>query len=223
MSKISKIIVFGMGSVGELAHYYFANDSEYEVVAFTADKKYIKSTVFLKLPVVAFEHIEQEYSPAEYKIFIALGYAKINKVRAEKYHQAKNKGYKLVNYISSIATVFDNVEIGDNCFILEGNNIQPYVKIGNNVTLWSGNHIGHHSVIKDHTFISSHAVISGNVVVEPFCFIGVNAAIRNNVTIAGECVIGAGSLILKSTDTQGVYANKSSAKSRVPSNRIRSI
>ncbi len=65
----------------------------------------------------------------------------------------------MISYVSSKATVFPGAPIGDNCFILEDNTIQPFTSIGNNVVLWSGNHIGHHSVIKDHVSFTSHVVL----------------------------------------------------------------
>jgi len=138
-------------------------------------------------------------------MFIALSYKDMNKLRAEKYYQAKSKGYKLVSYVSSKCTFLTETAIGDNCFILENNTIQPFVKIGNNVVLWSGNHIGHESQIGDHCNITSHVVISGNVIIKPYCFIGVNATIRDSITIERETLIGAGSVIMKSTVEKGVY------------------
>ena len=46
------------------------------------------------------------------------------------------KGYKLASYVSSKATLLNNRQFGENCFIFEDNTIQPFVKIGNNITLW---------------------------------------------------------------------------------------
>lgn len=207
MKKTKKAIIFGTGSIAELAHYYLTNDSEYEVVAFTADKDYIKEETFFKLPLVPFEEIENKYSINEYEMFIALSYANLNKVRESKFNHAKEKGYKLLSYISSKCTDFSNA-IGDNCFILEDNTIQPFVKIDNNVTLWSGNHIGHHSVIDSHNFIASHVVISGHCHIKEYSFIGVNATIRDGITIEKENIIGAGSLILKNTKEKEVYVAK---------------
>ena len=77
----------------------------------------------------------------------------VNAVRAAVYDEAKAKGYELVTYLSSKCSHWGDTRIGDNCFILEDNTIQPFVTIGNNVTLWSGNHIGHDSTIADHCFI----------------------------------------------------------------------
>ena len=148
------LVIFGSGDIAELAHYYFSTDSDYEVVAFTVDASYIKEPSFCGLPVIAFEEVMQHYTPESNAFFVALSYSKLNAVRKEKFLAAKDKGYKLVSFISSNATVLNDGNIGENCFIFEDNTIQPFVKIGDNVTLWSGNHIGHHSVIKDHTFIA---------------------------------------------------------------------
>lgn len=203
--KMEKIVIFGVGEIASVAHFYITHDSPYEVVAFTVDKEFIKEKELHGLPVVPFDDIEIIYPPDKFKMFVPISYSGVNKLRAEKYYQAKDKGYQLISYISSKATTWPGLDVGDNCFIFENNVIQPFVKIGNNVILWSGNHIGHHTIIKDHCFITSHVVISGHVTVEPYCFFGVNSTIRDNITIAKECVIGAGALITKDTQEKGVY------------------
>jgi sugar O-acyltransferase (sialic acid O-acetyltransferase NeuD family) len=138
-------------------------------------------------------------------MFVALSYARMNKLREDKYHQAKESGYELLSYVSSRCSFLTDHPLGDNCFILEDNTIQPFVKIGNNVTLWSGNHIGHDAVIEDHCFLASHIVVSGYVRIGNNCFIGVNATLRNSITIAPETLIGAGAVIMKDTVPKGVY------------------
>lgn len=218
---MAKIVIFGVGNIAELAHYYFTKDSEHTVAAFTVDSEFIKDDIFCGLPVIAFQDVEKEYPLEQYSMFIAVSYAKVNKVRAQKYFESKDKGYSLVSYISSKATIFDNVEIGENCFILEDNTIQPFVKIGNNVTLWSGNHIGHHSRVEDHCFISSHVVVSGGVTIEPYCFLGVNATLRDHIVIARECVISAGAILLKDTVEKGVYTVVPAELSKVSSDKLR--
>lgn len=202
---MAKLIIFGAGDIARLAHYYFTRDSQHEVVAFTVDDQYKQGDAFLDLPLIAFENIAQHYPPAECKMFVALSYAKMNKIREEKYHAGKAAGYELVSYVSSRCSFLTDYPIGDNCFILEDNTVQPFVKIGNNVTLWSGNHIGHDAVIEDHCFLASHIVVSGYVRIGNNCFIGVNATLRNSITIAPETLIGAGAAIMKDTVAKGVY------------------
>lgn len=219
----NKLLIFGTGDIAELAYFYFSTDSNYDVVAFTADANYIEETEFCNLPVVPFENVKDTYSPDEFSFFVALSYSKINLVRKEKYLAAKALGYTIASYISSKATILNNNQFGENCFILEDNTIQPFVMIGNNVTLWSGNHIGHHSVIHDHTFIASHAVISGGVEIGEQCFIGVNATLRDHIKVGDRCVLGAGALLLKDAEAGGVYIGSSTERSRVPSSKLRGL
>jgi len=200
-----KIVIFGTGDIAQIANYYFEIDSDFEVVAFTVNREYLKEESFESKPVVAFEDIELSYPTSEYDMFIALSYSKMNKIRESKYHEAKTKGYNLVSYVSSRCSYMSQFPHGDNCFIFEDNTIQPFVKIGDNVTLWSGNHIGHHSIIHSHNFISSHVVISGHCEVESNCFLGVNATVANNLTISKGTLLGAGVVISKNTVEDGVY------------------
>lgn len=204
-----KLIIFGTGQIAELAYYYFSSDSEYSVQAFSVDKEYIESEDFFELPVIAFEEIQASFPPEDYEMFIALSYSEVNSIRKKKYFAAREKGYKLASYISSRATILNDMSIGDNCFILENNTIQPFVSIGNNVTLWSGNHIGHHSEICDHVFMASHVVVSGGVHIGSQSFLGVNATLRNNISIGEGCVIGAGALVNSSVESHLVIKSNS--------------
>ena len=203
--KKEPIIIFGTGDIAQLAHFYFENDSNYNVVAFTVDPLYCTDTHFEQKPVIDFTSIETHYPPTLYKMFIALSYAQMNTLRETKYNEAIAKGYSLVSYISSRCTYLSTTPPGNNCFILEDNTIQPFVHIGHNVTLWSGNHIGHHSVVESHNFISSHVVVSGHCHIASHCFIGVNASIAHRIHIAEYSLIGAGCTIAKNTSLNGVY------------------
>ena len=209
---MSKLIVFGAGDIALLAKYYFESDSDHTVECFAVDREYLDSkNEFEGKPLVAFEDVLSNYSPAEYKMFIALSYSKMNKLRQQKYLEAKSKGYELVSYISSRCTYLSQSKPGDNCFVLEDNTIQPFVKIGNNVTLWSGNHIGHHSIIEDHNFISSQVVISGHCCIKPNCFLGVNSSVAHHVTVGRETLVGAGVVLSKDSEEQSVYVPARSA------------
>jgi len=217
---MNRIVIFGMGDIAQIANYYFEIDSPYTVAAFTVDRPYLTGDKYEGKPLIAFDEILNKFPPSKYKMFIALSYAQMNKLRARKYFEAKEKGYELVSYISSKCSYLSQYKQGDNCFIFEDNTIQPFVKIGNNVTLWSGNHIGHHSEIHDHNFISSHVVISGHCTIESNCFLGVNATLAHNITIARESLIGAGAVIAKDTEKKGIYVPPKSIKLNKESNQI---
>jgi len=203
-AKNKKLVIFGTGEIGELAHFYFANDSEYEVVAFTADDAFLKDNSFNGLPLVPFSKLRDEYSPNKYEAHVALSYKRLNQVRAEKYFSVKSKGYELASYVCSKSVYWSDLSIGDNCFILENQTIQPGVKIGSNVMIWSGNHLGHRSIIKDHTYVSSHVCISGHTEIGTHCFLGVNSTTRDFVKIGNSVFIAMGAIVTRDVEDDSV-------------------
>ena len=210
---MAKVIIFGVQDFAQLAKFYLQHDSEHEVVAFSVHKQYLPAgETFEGLPVVAFEDVEETFPASEFKFFAPMSPSRMNKLRESVYYQIRDKGYEMISYISSKATMFPGTSIGDNCFILEDNTIQPFTSIGNNVVLWSGNHIGHHSVIKDHVSFTSHVVLSGHCVVESFAFFGVNATIRDGIHIAEGSFIAMAAAITKDTEPWGVYKGNPAKK-----------
>lgn len=205
MEEPRKIVIVGDGETAELAYEYFTHDSPHEVVAFAVESEYAKKQSLFGLPVVHFEKMETAYDPAGHSAFVAISYTKLNRVRERLYLETKRKGYPVVSYVSSRAFVWHNVELGENCFIMENNVVQYSVRIGNNVVLWSGNHVGHQTVIHDNVFVSSHVVISGYCEIGENCFLGVNSSVANNVKIARDNLIGMGAVVNKDTEERKVY------------------
>lgn len=215
---MAKVIIFGVQDFAQLAKFYLQHDSEHEVVAFSVNEQYMpEGETFEGLPVVAFENVETIYPPSEFKFFAPMSPSRMNRLRESVYLKTKEKGYELISYVSSKATVFPGTPIGDNCFILEDNTIQPFTSIGNNVVLWSGNHIGHHSIIGDHVSFTSHVVLSGHCVVGPYTFFGVNATIRDGIHIAEGSFIAMAAAVTKHTDPWGVYKGNPAQKGETSS------
>ncbi|MCV3396301.1 acetyltransferase [Campylobacter sp. RKI_CA19_01116] len=217
---MQKIIIIGIGEIANIAHEFFTYDSNYEVCAFSVNEEYRISDTFKNLPVVSLENIEQKFNPKDYLIFVGIGNGELNYQRKKIYNQLKDKGYSFASYISSKALVWHNVEIGENCFILPHNVLEPYVKIGNNVTLWSGNHIGHQTIIKDHVFISSHVVISGFCEIGENTFMGVNSCVAHKIKIARDNFIALGTVINKHTEENKIYKGSSSEVSKIPAKKF---
>ncbi len=204
---MKKVVVFGNSVFAEHIYFLLTHDSPNEVAAFTADRKYIKENKLFGLPVVPFETVETFFPPSEYDMILPLSFQRVNRLREEKYFQAKAKGYQLINYVSSKATTFPGLNSGDNCIILENAIIGSFVEIGNDVIIASGAIISHHAALKDHSFVSPGAVILGGVTVEEFSLIGANATIKEEVRIARECLVGSGVSITRNTLERGVYIN----------------
>ena len=171
---MSDVVIFGVKDFAELAHYYLARDSHHQIVAFCVDRDYMPEPAeFRGLPVVPFEKASSIYPPRHFSFFAPMSPRNMNRDRETVYAAIKEKGYDCISYVSTKATISDN-PIGENCFILEDNTIQPFTTIGNNVVLWSGNHIGHHGIIRDHVTFTSHVVMSGHCDIGRYSFLGVN-------------------------------------------------
>ena len=218
---MAKVVIFGLQDFASLAHFYLRHDSEHQVVAFTVNQEYLPyEKTFEGLPVVPFEALEARYNPADYHLFAPMSHRRMNRLREQVYLNCKAKGYRMISYVSSKATIFPEAQIGENCFILEDNTLQPFTPIGNNVMMWSGNHIGHHGQIKDHVLFTSHVVLSGHCTVEPFCVFGVNATIRDFTHLAEGTFIAMGACVLKDTEPWSIYQGVPARRREKPSTDI---
>ena len=219
---MKKIIIFGTGELAQRIFYYL-QDSDDQVVAFCANKSKIDKEELLGLPIITFENIEEKFPPSEFSMFIALAYSEMNKKRTKFFEEAKNKGYELYSYIHPSTKIWDKFEMGENCFILANNVIQPFVKIGNNVLIGSNNLISHNTTIDDNCFITSNVTIGGHVTIGKNCFVGLSSTINQRIKIGNECIIGAGTIISKNVNDKEVYAENSSKKLPQSSEEIGSI
>lgn len=189
MAKTKRLVVFGSQEMARLAHYYFEQDSGYSVVAFTVDDASNKETELAGLPLLPWDEAIRRFPPGDADMFIAMSYRGLNRLRAEKFAKAKAAGYRMASYVCSKSVSWPDLVMGENCFVLENQTLQPTVKLGSNVYLWSGNHIGHGTEIEDHVYLASHIVVSGHCKIGARTFIGVNSTLRDFITIGSDCFI----------------------------------
>lgn len=186
---MTNLIIFGNREIASLARYYFENDSSHRVVAFTVDDAFIDEDSFEGLPVVPFGEVQGRFPPSSHGMHVALSYQGLNRLREEKYRQAREAGYALASYVCTKSVTWPDIPIGDNCFILENQTIQPMVEIGNNVMIWSGNHIGHGCILRDHVYIASHVCLSGHCDIGERSFLGVNATLKDFTRVGSDCFV----------------------------------
>lgn len=204
-----KLLIYGTGRLAEYASYVFQNDTEYHVEGYCMEKEYlIKNN--LNPDTRIFEEIQDLFLKEHYHLFIAVGN---NLVRERIYRSAKEKGINMATYISSKASIWPNMQTGENCFIGEGSVIQPFVKIGNNTILF-GARLGHHTVVGDHVLLSGPTV-GGNVVIGDYTFIGLNAVVLQHLNIGSKNIIGMGVAIKSSTQVGEVYSSANFKKRKV--------
>lgn len=204
-----KVIIFGTGQIAEVAATYLQEDKSIEITAFTVEEEFCDINIFFNCPVTPFEELVKKYDPEEFLLFAPISYKDMNSHRVRIYEKGKSLGYNFYSFIHQNC-INNALSIGENCFILENNVIQPFSSIGNNCIIWSGNHIGHHTNIGSHTFISSHVIISGSVDIGSKSFLGVNSTIIDNLKIGESSLIGAGCLITKDLPPKSLVVGKSS-------------
>ena len=60
----NNLVIFGLGDMAQLAHFYFTKDTCYNVVAFAVDREFRDIDTLYGLPVVDFETVPEAYPPA---------------------------------------------------------------------------------------------------------------------------------------------------------------
>ncbi|WP_114327641.1 acetyltransferase [Candidatus Colwellia aromaticivorans] len=209
---MQKVIIFGTSSFAKQMHYCFNLTSEYEIVGFALDAKYITTDSFCGLPIYSTSELLKIIKAKKIKCFLSLGY-KDMRARAIKYDQLKCEGVSFVSYISPYAACqIETVNIGENSIILANTTVEPFTKIGNNVFIWSGVTICHDVIVNDHNFIAAGTVIGGQTIIDENCFLGFHCTIGNNIFLAKETLVSANSFVQGDTEAHGFYAGAPAVK-----------
>jgi sugar O-acyltransferase (sialic acid O-acetyltransferase NeuD family) len=217
---LKPLVIFG---AGEFAHYIyssFVHDAGREVAGFCVDRKFLSAETLFERPVVAFEEVGRRFPPERHEVFVAIGYDRLNQIRAEKLAQVESKGYPLATFRHTTAYVAAGVEQGPNSFIGPLAGIETGVTIGPDSILFSGCRVGQESHIGTHCWMTN-AILGSRITIGDYSFVGINATIKSYVKVAERCIIGTGALITRDTRPEEVYRGEPSRASRVPSSRIR--
>lgn len=211
------VVIFGIGKQAELVHYLFTHDSEHEVVAFCLDAAYIdpQQPTLFGLSIVSMDDLPTLFPPTSHQLHIAVGN---NEHRAKTFAAVQALNYTCINYVSSEAQTWPNLELGQNVYIDPITRIQPFVKVGEN-TILGGATIGHHAVIESNVMASS-ALIGAKCTIGSGSYLGINCVIREGVTIGKNNVIGACAYIDHDTEDDAVYSGTASKKRNVPASRV---
>lgn len=217
------VVIFGIGELAKLAHFYFTHDDRRAVAGFVVDAEYRRADSFQGLPLLVTDELESRFPPADFECFVAIGYFKLNRAREARCNDLRRRGYALASHVSSRTSTWPDLQVGDNCLVMEGNVIQPFVRIGNGVIMFASSVVSHHVTLGDYCFVGSEATLSGGVTVGARSFIGVNATVREHVKIGTDCIVGARTLILRDTVDGSSYIETDTADSGIPSRRLRSL
>lgn len=203
---LNNIWVFGIGAAADVSAsqvQIMHGDSSFR--GFCVDDEYFVSDTHLGKRVIKYSELT-EYEK-EATIFIALGYKNLNIDRQKVFNKIVHDGFRITSLTPKF-NYYEKITYGNNCLILQGSSIQPYVTLGDNVFIWSGATVCHHCNLGNHIWITAGATISGNTSIGDNVFIGANATIVAGIQIGNNCFIGAGVLVDKSLPDNSVIIRK---------------
>lgn len=206
------VVIFGNQLSASLAWYCLTHDSTMRVAGFTVDAARLSSHHFEGLPLITFESLETFFPPQDYRLLIPMGFVQVNGIRRSRYEQAKQRGYTLASYVSSRASIWPDLLIGDNVLIYEHAIIQPFARVGNNCIIRSGAHVSHHCQLGDHVFVSAEVAMASSCHVGDQAILGVGSVLRDGLQVAERSFVGAGAVLLKNTEADAVYVGNPARK-----------
>ncbi len=201
------LVIIGCGGTAEIIADIFETNSDYQIIAYSAEKKYAPKSFNGKV-VLHFENIEHELAQDKCDFFVAIGETSLNQLRYRFYIEAIKKGYKPAKFIHPKASISKTSIIGEHCFISENVVIHAHCIIGNNVIVLPNSYLGHHTFISDHVFICAGVNISGFCSIGEFSFLGAGSSISNCISIGRKCVVGIGSACSLELPDNSVIAKK---------------
>ena len=109
------------------------------------------------------------------------------------------------NYIASKTDVAPDVQMGENNIIFQMSHAGLHGIMGNNNLIRQNVYLGHNFKIADGNIFSPGTNIGGLCSFGSRCYVGIGATLTDNLIIADETLIGAGSVVIKSTEPHTKY------------------
>ena len=210
-----KVILYGNGAMAKVVFAYAKH--KLDIQGFTVDDTCINGATFCNLPLIPFSQVEQQFTPHEYKMLIAMGFVDMNDLRARKYQAAKQKGYEFTTFVHDSVVIHDDVTIGENCVILDYVSIHPGSQIEQGTFISSNTNIGHDCFIDHSNWINSGVSIAGGCHIQAGCFFGVNASVGQGIRVGKQTFIAANTFINKDTQDNEVYLSEAGTRFKMSS------
>jgi serine acetyltransferase len=219
---MADIVIFGAGQIADVARVYIDAHGPDRIVGYTVDAGFQKSETHNGLPLVAWDRLEQSFPPGSIKLLGPLSYRRLNDFRRERHQEGKARGYEFASFIHPGSHIYTQ-DIGENCFILEANVIQPFARVGAGVMMWSGSHIGHHAQIGDYCFLSSHVGLGSGVRLGAGCFVSGKVGVDTGFEIGAASFLGGGAIVKKNLPPESVVPGPSDKAASYPSSRLKRL
>ena len=214
---MKKVLLAGNAITADILYSYLRGDSRYEVAGLTVDDEFLHVGGVDGIASVGLSKVRETFSPHEFSVVMAVGYADLNRVRESIFLRLKDMGYSIEVYIHPDARVYTEHPLGEGCVVLPAAVIEPHVKVGANAMIWCNVTLAHHSSVDTNCWIATGTVLSGQAKVLRNSFVGVNSTVVNEVTVGEYNIIGAAALITKDTKPHSVHLARSAEPFRCSS------
>jgi UDP-3-O-[3-hydroxymyristoyl] glucosamine N-acyltransferase len=138
------VVIFGIGKTADVIATYAIRDHAWPIAGFVVDDAHATVGAFHDRPVVPWSRMDRHFPAATYRVFVAVGYQRLNRLRGERIARARDAGYELASLVTAHAHVAPGVAIGGNSAVLDAACVQPGARIGDGSFVWTGAMIGHH-------------------------------------------------------------------------------
>ena len=205
-----KVIIIGNSHFSEIIYEHITQDTDWSVVAFAADRDFIKADSISGTAVIPIEEMDNEFDGQEVSLIMAVGYGNGNRTRRKLFEECTGKGFHFTNYIHSSVLCAERVSMGKGNIIFPGVTIDSYVKIGDGNIILPQVMIGHDVEIGHFCAVSGGTLLGGSAKIGDMSFIGMGVVIRDQISISREAYIGASCYIHKNvSEGQCVLPDKS--------------
>ncbi len=213
---MKNIIIYGTGHYADIVFNLITKRLHRKVSYFTVDRKYMTDSHYNGVPIIAFDTIENNLNTGDYCIVIAFIGNEMFNIRAQKFIDAKSKGFILENIIHD-SVIIETEDIGEGNIILANTYIGPFCSVGDGNIFWQNVVIPHHNSIGNFSHFAPSVSLSGYSVIKDNCFLGNNSVVSNHVVIDNHSLVGACSFVKKNTSPYEVIVPR---KSIVLENKI---
>lgn len=202
---MENICLFGNSDLARTVYLYMQNDSNYNILGFTVNERYIIEDFFCGEKVYPFERIDEYFSNKEdVKILVCVGYNNLQ-YKESLSKQITDKGYGLTNFLHKTCSIEKNVNLGINNIFFQNVIVEPSTSIGDGNVFWSGSIICHDTQIDNYNFFSANTTIGGFVKIRNYNFFGFSSCVKERIELGSNMKFGAKSFIRENFCDNGLY------------------
>lgn len=197
------LIIFGITPFSKLIEETIRHDQKRTVSAFCVNKAFLpEKRVIDKIPVVAFEKLNQLYDKNNFEILVTVGYKNMNENRRKMFALCDENGYSIASYIHSSVRC-EHVKLGRGNIILQDCILHRNSEIGEGNIFVDNTTIGHETTVGNFNFFAGMAT-GGLVSIGNFCFLGMRSLICQECSVGDYTLLGAGTVLSKDSEPHTV-------------------